>query len=521
MASDKILPAACRALSRRTVLQAAAALPLAGRAARAQSTPSRLTLRIERDIQTLDPAERTGAIEGNVIRAVCRNLVAFKRSSFEIEPDAAAEIRQASDTIVEFTLKPGLEFPGGFGPMTAEDVKFSYERFLASGPGGRKPAYAADWAALDRVEVTGPLSGRIVLKQPSAALWPTALADVSGAILARAAWNRPGLGTVERLVGAGPYVIRDWSPNRRLLLARNEGYTGPRPDFDEILLRPIAGAETAVLAFRAGELQMTRIEADDKHRLAHLAGTRLVALPSINFVWLGINMAKPPFDRAELRKAIRLGLDIEEIVTAAYDGTVTPARALLAPGMLGHWADAPMRKRDPEAARALIQAAGLAGLRARLTVLNKLDQVTAAEVIQARLGEIGIDVAIELLDSGSFWSSGGGKAGEGLELFLLRFGGKADPSFIAQWFLPGEIGSWNWQRWNSADYAALFAEAGAEPDPAKRAALYIEMQQLMDASDAIIPLTHETNLYLAEAGLDPALLPNGDDQQYALFRHEA
>ena len=151
-------------------------------------------------------------------------------------------------------------------------------------------------------------------------------------------------------------------------------------------------------------------------------------------------------------------------------------------------------------------------------MLNKLNYVTAAEVIQARLGEIGLAVDLQILDGGSFWSSGDGAGGQRLELFLLRFGGKADPSFIAQWFLPGQIGSWNWQRWNSADYAALFAEAAGAADAAHRAELYVRMQQLMDRSDAIIPLTHETSLYLAEAGLDPALLPNGDDQQYARFR---
>jgi peptide/nickel transport system substrate-binding protein len=504
--------------TRRAVLRTGAALPVILAAGSTRAQPSRrIALRIEKDIQTLDPAERTSAVEGNVIRVLCRNLVTFKRGGFEIEKDAA-ELRQVSETLIDFTLDPGIEFTGGFGPMTAEDVKFSYERFQATGPDGRKPAYAEDWAALDRVEVTGALTGRIILKHPSPALWTTALADVSGAILSRAAWSAPGASGIRRLVGAGPYAIAEWSPGQRLVLARNELYIGRRPAFDEISLRPIAGPTTSVLAFKARELQMTRIEAIDKHRLAHLAGARLIELPSINFVWLGINMAKPPFDDARLRRAIRLGLDIDEIVTAAYDGTAEPARALLAPGMLGHWAEAPMPKRDAAAARSLLDSIGKAGLRARLTLLNKPGYVTAAEVIQAQLGAIGLAIDLRILDAGSFWSSGEGAAGAALELFLLRFGGKADPSFIAQWFLPQQIGAWNWQRWNSAEYASVFAAAAEATDPARRAAFYVAMQQAMDRSDAIIPLTHETNLYLTDSGLDPALLPNGDDQQYAEFR---
>jgi peptide/nickel transport system substrate-binding protein len=507
-------------VSRRSVLKAAAALSLASwpsAAVLAQSS-ERLTVRMDKDIQNLDPAERAGAIEGNVIRSVCRNLVAFKRGSFEIENDAAQSIRQIDETVIEFILKPGLTFTGGFGDLTADDVKFSYERFQAAGPDGRKPAYAADWAALDHVEVTGPLAGRIILKQPSAALWTTALADVSGAILSRKAWAKLGKTSSPTLIGAGPYEIAEWTPNQRLVLRLNPTFKGDKPAFQEIVLRPIADPTTGLLAFKAREVQLTRIEANDKKRLEKSADAKLLDLPSINFVWLGINMGKPPFDDPRVRQAIRLGIDVDEVITAGYDGTVQPARALLAPSMLGHWADAPVPKPDAAAAKQLLSEAGKSGLKARLTVLNKPNYVTAAQVIQAQLGEIGMKIELQVLDGGAFWSSGEGETGKNLDLFILRFGGKADPSFIAQWFLPAQIGSWNWQRWDSQDYAKFFQEAATSGDARHRADCYIRMQQLMNQSDAIVPLTHETNIYVTTQKLDPAILPNGDDIQYPAFR---
>ncbi|MGB8843127.1 MAG: ABC transporter substrate-binding protein, partial [Aliidongia sp.] len=182
-----------------------------------------------------------------------------------------------------------------------------------------------------------------------------------------------------------------------------------------------------------------------------------------------------------------------------------------------HWPDAPAPTHDPAAARTLLAEAGLSGLTARLTLLNKPAYRVAGEVIQAQLREIGLTIELQPLDDASYWSSGAGAAGEKLELFLGRFGGKADPAFIAQWFLPAQIGRWNWQRWNSPDYAKLYDEADAAADEGARATLYIEMQKLMDRSDAVIPLTHETNLYLSAPRLDPAILPNGDDVQYADF----
>jgi peptide/nickel transport system substrate-binding protein len=505
-------------VGRRSLLRTAAFLPLAAWPGVAWAqTRDRLVVRIERDIQNLDPAERPGAVEGNVIRALCRNLVGFRRGRFDIENDAADRIRQTDPLTIEFALKPGLMFPGDFGEMTADDVKFSYERFLVAGPGGRKPAYAEDWAALDHVEVTGKLTGKLILKRPSSALWKNALADVSGAIQSRAAVLRPDRHPVTGLIGAGPYHLAEWVPNRQIVLRRNPDYEGEAPAFAEIVLRPVADPTTAILSFKAGELDLTRIEPIDHHALIGRKGAKLIDLPSVNFVWLGLNMARPPFDDARLRKAIRLGIDVADVIAAAYDGTVEPARALLAPGMLGHWPDAPAPVHDPAAARAIIAEAGRSGLTARLTLLNKPAYRAAGEVIQAQLREIGVTIELHPLDDASYWSSGTGATGETLELFLGRFGGKADPAFIAQWFLPAQIGRWNWQRWNSPDYVRLYDEAAATADEGERARLYIEMQSLMDQSDAFVPLTHETNLYLAAPWLDPAILPNGDDVQYADF----
>src|SRR5262249_1843904 len=97
--------------------------------AQAQAGPrTSIAVRIDRDLEVLDPAARTGPWDGNVIRSVFQRLVKQKPNSAELENDAAAEVNQTSPTVVEFRLKPGQMFSDGFGEMTAEDVKFSFER---------------------------------------------------------------------------------------------------------------------------------------------------------------------------------------------------------------------------------------------------------------------------------------------------------------------------------------------------------------------------------------------------------
>jgi peptide/nickel transport system substrate-binding protein len=119
----------------------------------------------------------------------------------------ATEIVQESPVRIRFQLKTGIPWSDGFGEVTAEDVKFSYERIAS--PAMKSP-YLVDWAKLDSVEVTGTHSGVIILKEPYMPLWESTLPTTSGIIPCKKA--------VEKLDGqrftmtvpaiSGPYRIQ-------------------------------------------------------------------------------------------------------------------------------------------------------------------------------------------------------------------------------------------------------------------------------------------------------------------------
>ncbi|MFO1352733.1 MAG: ABC transporter substrate-binding protein [Gammaproteobacteria bacterium] len=509
-------------LSRRTFLKSIAAtagvsylgLPRNGLAARA-----RCVARIERDIQTLDPAFRIGAEEGNIIRAVCQRLVSFKPDSLEYEPDAAADIKQTSATLIEFTLKPGQMFQGGFGEMTADDVKFSFERFITATQDGKESAYKGDWEALDQVEVTGKYTGRIHLKQPAPALWRIALADVSGCILSRAATEKLGTKIATQVIGSGAYIMASWEPNQQVLLKANPDYQGPKPHFPEIVIKPIAELKTAEIAFRASELDFTKLDPSGVDALRGAADTQIVELPGMNYTWIGLNVEKAPFDNAKVREAVRLAIDIDAAVLAGYNGKVKRANTMIQPQLLGHWADAPARARDVAAAQKLLAEAGLAaGFKCRLTVLNQAEFKAMGLVAQANLAEAGIQAELEVLDAGSYWSVGEGDNGKNLDMALQQFAAKMDPSFTSQWFVSDQVGVWNWQRWRNPEYDRLHKLAASTLDERARADAVIQMQKLMDESGAFIWLTYGANLFATRQWLKPAVLPNGTDWQYRYFR---
>ena len=513
-------------LTRRKLLQSTAslgAISLTMLGGRAFAAGRNVVVRIDRDMRNLDPAYRVGAVEGNILTATMRGLTGFKPGDYTVINDAAETIEQVDDTTIAFTLKKGIMFSDGYGEMTAEDVKFSFERFNNPGEGKEPSTYAKDWAALDHVEVTGTHSGKLILKNPAPAIWLIAISDSSGSIVSKKAYEEMGDKVTTRVVSSGPYTMSDWQPNRSITLTANPDYLGDPPKIAEIVLAVIEEPKTAQLAFRSDEVTFSKLDdVSAVDAMQAVAGTDVIKKDSINYVWIGMNVEKAPLDNLKLRQAIRMALDVDAMILAGWNGAVGRANALMAPGLVGYWADAPVYGRDVEGAKALMADAGFAdGLTLRLTLLNKPYFQTAALVAQANLAEIGITLDLEVLDGGTYWSMGEGDAGKNLELSIQRFGGKVDPSFQTQWFTTSNIGSWNWQNWSSPEFDGLDQAAAATNDEAVRNDDYIKMQKLMDESSAYVWLTHEASVFVTKDWLKPAILANGDDWQYQYFTAEA
>lgn len=478
----------------------------------ADAAGNKLTMRIPRDLQNLDPGNRTGPVEVNVILAVYQGLIKPKVGTLEFENEAAESIEQVSDTLIEFTLKDDLMFSGGFGQVTAQDVKFSFERFISTGADGKKVAFADDWAVLESVEVTGKLTGKIHLKNASAALWAVTLADGSGVIVSEKAFQKFGGKIEANLIGSGPYILSEATSGTRFVLTANPDYKGRKPHFDEINLLPITELRTAELAFRGKELDFTQIDPVRAEDVAKTPDTKIIKKSGIDYVWFGPNVAKAPFDKQEVREALRLGVDIDAIIAGAYNDLAPRANAILAPDLLGYWKDAPVRARDIDAAKALLEKAGLgSGFKTRLTILNNSVFQAIAAIVQANLAEIGIEVEIDARDGGAYWSLGEGDASKELELSLIEYPGKMDAGFQMQWFTTSQIGLWNWQRWSNPEFDALHVEAGKTLNDTARSEMYVRMQELMDQSAAFVWITYNVYAFASKDALTPAILPSGSN----------
>jgi peptide/nickel transport system substrate-binding protein len=479
-----------------------------------------LHIRNYMDISTLDPPFMISGADGIIGSAIFQNLLQFKPDgSWETEFDAAEHFEQIDDTHYAFRLKPGQLFSDGFGEMTADDVKFSYERMIDP---ALNALNAPDMGTLSHVEVHDRYSGTIVLHSPYAALIPIAVAGSSGSIFSREAVTLAGgrFGAQPPCC-SGPYLFRSWEAKRKTVLERNPGWSGPGAAFDEIHVYAMTDDKASEMAFEAGQLDCAKIsvESIDPFRKNPPPNSSVEIHPSGRNYWLGINQVNPSLRDIRVRQAIQYAVDVEAVVEAAWFGLAQPSTGPVPRGMVGHRDHALIPPAgDPDKARALLAEAGVElPLRLRLDVNSDALELTAVQVIQWSLKKVGIEIEIFAQDSSTFMSLGSEQAGEqwrDLQLFMQSFIGSADPYYSLVWFISEQRGLWNWERFSNREFDRLNAEALATTDKSTRDGMYRRMQDIMEESGCYRFITNGVMPQIIRRSVKPAFSPDG----YAILR---
>ena len=471
-----------------------------------------LTVRSYSDLQLLDPAFRLSLPEEDIINAIYAPMVTVEAGDeWGWRAVAVETIEQLDDVTVAFKLRENIGFTDGYGEMTADDVKFSIERI--ADPANESP-YAGDWAALKEVEVKDKLSGIIHLKNTFVPLWTTTLPTAASCVLSRKAVEELGgkIGA-EAVAQSGQYLLTEWVPKQKTVLKRNPDWAHEPGGFEEIHILPIEDPATAELGFEAGDLDYTWTAVSSLQRLKESppAGSVVLEKPSLAYVWVGMNQNAAPFDNPNIRRAVQHAIDRETVVDAAYYGAATVGNGLVAPGLPGS-RDSVTYDYDPDKARALLEQEGATDLFVTLDILNQSERLTAAQVIQANLADVGIQCEIKQNDSGTFWTLGSkdGDSWQNIQMWLQRFSMQPDPSWATVWFTPEQIGVWNWEQWDSPEFKELHDQGLSESDPAKRDEIYKKMQGLMDESGSYVFLTHEVVGVIHKDTIAPGLKPNGE-----------
>ncbi len=227
---------------------------------------------------------------------------------------------------------------------------------------------------------------------------------------------------------------------------------------------------------------------------------------SVDLVWLGISEGHEKLQDPRVRRAIQLAVDVPAILAATTNNRSIQATGVVAPGLPGY-RSSEVLKRDVNAARALINEAGAEGTRLRLDFVNFTQRATSAQIIQANLAEIGIEVELNAQDEGTFWSIDAASAD--MQLHLKSWTGNPDGFYMMQYFTSDQVGIWNWEGMQNAEYDALVEKARVTLDDSERGALYVKMQDMMEDSGDFVFITHEGSTVLSRKGMTAGTLPDG------------
>ena len=389
-------------------------------------------------------------------------------------PSLAESWTESKDGLTyEFVLRKGVKFHNGES-VTAEDVKFSFERYSGASAGLLK-------AKVARVEVVDPLRVRFVLKQP----WPDFMTFYATPATG-AAWIVPkkyveqvGVeGFKKAPIGAGPYRFAAFKPGIELTLEAFDGYWRKAPAIKTLVFRVIPDESTRLAALKRGEVDVAySITGALAEELKRTPGLRLVSTHFTFTTWLLFTEQwdpKSPWHDKRVRLAANLAFDRAGINQAAYLGLSKLAFSLVPQGMDFFWAPPPYPY-DPARAKALLAEAGYPnGFDGGELFGDTIYGVAIGEPVVNYLQAAGIRLRLRPLERAAFFKEYGEKKLRGVILSGSGAPGNAAIR-LEQYAVTG--GRYVYGTYPEVD--GLYSAQANEMNPRVRQQILHKMQQLL------------------------------------------
>jgi peptide/nickel transport system substrate-binding protein len=421
---------------------------------------------------TLDPAKQSNHTD--YIRGfMFYNGLTYLDGSLTPQPSLAEEFTTRDAKTWVFKLRKGVTFHDG-KPLTPQDVIFSIMRHKNPATGSKAKVLADP---IEEVTATGPNEVTIRLATPNADL-PVVLGTYHFHIV------KDGTTDFNAGIGTGPYKVKEFRPGVRSIAVRNDNYWKPnRPYLDEIEYVGIGDESARINALLAGELDLVgsvnprsidRITGSGKHAIFETkAGTytdmviRLDSAPGNNPDF--VKALKYLFNREQMVKSILIGRGV-----VANDQPVDPSNRFYFKGLK-------QRAYDPDKAKFHFQKSGIGSAAVPMVVSPAAtNSVEIGLVLQHAARQIGMNLDVRRMPADGYWSQHWMKHPVGF--------GSVNPRPSADVLLTSFFKSdapWNESAWKSEKFDQLLVTARGEPDIAKRAQMYADMQVMIHEGSGI------------------------------------
>lgn len=502
---------------RRVLAAAAAALLIAGMSLPAEAAPVVLNRGTDAEPNSLDPHIAQGNTAGAILYDLNVGLTALDGKSRVVPGSAASWVISADGLTYTFKLRPNLKWSDG-SPLTAEDFAWSARRLVT-------PATAARFASFfypvknaraivrgqlppEQLGVEAPDPGTVIYRlEVPAPYFLENLASNVGAPVPRAQvekfgrqWTRPG-----QMLTNGAFRLAEVVPQSYVALEKNPYfYDAAAVKLDRVVYYPTQSPETALRRYLAGELDlMFRFPGDKLKELQKERPRELRVSPSLSVNYLLMNLSKPPFNDARVRRALSLALDREGIVNKFLGTGYRPTWTITPPTVTGYPAPVrPESKLAPAArlaeARKLLADAGYGpGKPVQFEIRYEGQEENRRIVVAMAAMWKAIGVNAQPVASDLNGLNKDARTGSFQMLRYTWFAPNDDPYSFLGLMETGTTG--NYSKYSNAAYDAALKKANATVDNAVRLKLLAGAEALVFKSEEpVIPVFFYGRRYLVK-----------------------
>lgn len=457
--------------------------------AHAEST---LRIGLGADPDQLDPATARTYYGRFVFSAMCDRLVDVDQH-LAIVPGLATDWKYSDDgKTLSMNLRQGVVFHDG-EKFDANSVKYNLERYLTL-PGSLRKS---EISSIDSVEVTGPYSVKLHLKNPDAALLMQ-LTDRAGAMMAPEATAKGNVAA--HPVCSGPYEFVSRVQQDRIVLKRFEQYWNKSAyHFDKVVFLPIPDASVRLANLQAGDLDLTEgIAATDVNTLQSNPKLAMTKVTGLGYMGLTVNTNNGTANtgsalakEAKVRQALSLAIDRDALNQVVFQEQYTPSNQAFSTVSPYH-VDLPIAARNIEKAKALLAEAGVkTPLNIDLLVANNPTSQQVAQVLQAMMSEAGINLNLQMTEFATLLDKQ--QRGD-FQLSMSGWSGRPDPDGSIYSFLASK-GALNDGRYSNPQVDQWLLSARQTSDVEQRKALYKKVVEQENIDQPLVYLYFEPRIF--------------------------
>ena len=443
---------------------------------------------IANDVNNLNPQGSNTDANMMVFYLTHERLVNIDPDTGKVIPALATEWTVSEDGCVyDFTIAEGATFTDGT-PLTAEDVKYTYDKAKESSFAAQKVADVISTEVIDSTHL------RVTLKKANQD-WLTLMAHGGMSIMSKAACEKDP--TNGPRLGSGMFSLEEWVPGSHCSFVRYDGYRDGAAPTRRIVMKLYKEASTRLIALQTGEIDVCiDPSTTDLERIKSDAKLDLIQTPNVVMLYMPMQMEKKGLDNVHVRRALAYAMDKESIVYAAYDGLASVHNNYINRGQFGLNPNIHVYEYDLAKAKEELALSGYKpGELTFHIMVDKEFKKTAALIFQNACAQIGINIILEEMETAALK----GKLNDAAldyELALYQFTDDLGTDYT----LRNQHGSTvqadgtlkkngsNRCNMKDATFNAMLDEALVETDSAKREQDYYAIENYLDEICPIVPI---------------------------------